>query len=172
MCSCNDSLFACLRRYKLHCPYTQPCKLFLFHSINQYRVKVIFSDLSCTRVMEKNFKLFAQTWAPEELSFGCSQRPNAWLMNRALKLQGSKAQQEQNSSHVQSVSNLFLFYLQRVLSLYHSVNPDGKTDIVKPSRLAEIGSSLTSRKTHWSQMETTHFGSFWTCNFKHFQHNM
>lgn len=49
------------RRYKLYCLYRQPCEHFLYYSINQYHVKVIFSDLSCTRVMKKIFKLFAQT---------------------------------------------------------------------------------------------------------------
>lgn len=114
-----------LRRYELYCPYRKHCEHFLFYSINQYHPKVMFSDLSCTRVMQKNFKLFVQIWAPQDLSFGCSQRPSVWLMNRAIKLQGSKAQQEQNSSHVQVF--LVCFFLSTAYSVTLSIQMGRQT---------------------------------------------
>lgn len=114
-----------LRRYKLYCPYRKPCEHFLFRSINQYHVTVIFSDQSYTRVMQKNFKLFAQICAPRDLSYGCSQRPNMWLLNRALKLQRSKAQQEQNSSHVPVF--LVCFFLSTAYSVTLSIQMGRQT---------------------------------------------
>lgn len=109
----------------------------------------------------KTFKLFVQTCTPWDLSFGCSQKLSAIVMNRMLNLQGSKAQQEQHSSHVQSVSRLFIFFHDMFCPpISHlSVTPDRKTDISKASGVEECGYSLTSWSIHWSQKENAHFGS-------------